>query len=126
MLMACRINGLQQRPIGRRNFSPFAWYNKHLEKSPIITKSITSGSECSCVTYTVVLCYAPMILYLSSVLFSLGDVIAQVFIGDKDSKFDYARTGRAWIFGTFILGPLAHAHFTFLDWFIVKKVCVIT
>ncbi len=31
---------------GRRNFSPMAWYNKKLEKAPIITKSITSGSKC--------------------------------------------------------------------------------
>jgi len=33
------------RVAGRRNFSPMAWYNQKLESSPIITKSITSGSE---------------------------------------------------------------------------------
>lgn len=31
--------------VTRRNFSPLAWYNKQLEKAPIITKSITSGGE---------------------------------------------------------------------------------
>lgn len=31
------------RQVGRRNFSPMAWYNKKIEKSPIITKGITSG-----------------------------------------------------------------------------------
>lgn len=30
---------------GRRHFSPLAWYNKQIDKSPIITKSITSGGE---------------------------------------------------------------------------------
>ena len=29
--------------ITRRSFSPMAWYNAQLEKSPVITKSITSG-----------------------------------------------------------------------------------
>ncbi len=28
-----------------RHFSPFAWYNKQLERAPVITKSITSGSK---------------------------------------------------------------------------------
>lgn len=55
----------------------------------------------------------------------MGDVIAQVIVGDKDTKFDYKRTGRAWIFGTFILGPLAHWHFNFLEWLVVRKVPMI-
>ena len=33
----------RRRP--RRRFSPLAWYNKQLEKSPAITKSITSGGS---------------------------------------------------------------------------------
>lgn len=57
-----------------------------------------------------------------AVLFGLGDVIAQVFIGEKDATYDYKRTGRAWIFGTFLLGPLAHWHFNFLEWLVVRKV----
>ena len=28
-----------------RKFSPMAWYNSRLEKSPVITKSITSGGK---------------------------------------------------------------------------------
>ena len=31
--------------LSRRRFSPLAWYNKQLEKSPVITKSITSGGK---------------------------------------------------------------------------------
>ena len=31
--------------VPRRQFSPLAWYNKQLEKSPVITKSITSGGS---------------------------------------------------------------------------------
>ena len=31
--------------VSRRQFSPLAWYNKQLEKSPMITKSITSGGK---------------------------------------------------------------------------------
>lgn len=65
------------------------------------------------------------IITLFLVLFGTGDVIAQVLIGDKDTKYDYKRTGRAWIFGTFLLGPLAHWHFNFLEWLVVRKVCCI-
>ena len=41
---------------------------------------------------------------------------------DPGGKFDWPRLGRAWVFGTFILGPLAHFHFNFLDWLVVKRV----
>ncbi len=54
------------------------------------------------------------------VLFGGGDVIAQVVVG-KD-QFNYGRLGRAWIFGTFILGPLSHLHYNFLEWIVVRKV----
>lgn len=37
----------QQMRQPRRNFSPLAWYNKHLERSPVVTKSITSGGTIS-------------------------------------------------------------------------------
>ena len=60
---------------------------------------------------------------MCAVLFGLGDVIAQVIIGEKDVPYDYMRTGRAWVFGTFILGPLAHWHFNFLEWLVIRKVC---
>lgn len=63
-----------------------------------------------------------MALIFSSVLFGLGDVIAQVVFGEKEAAFDFKRTGRAWFFGTFLLGPLAHWHFNFLEWLVVRKV----
>ena len=58
----------------------------------------------------------------TAVLFALGDVIAQHITGKPEQKFDWPRMGRAWVFGTFILGPLAHVHLNFLEWFVVKKV----
>ena len=33
----------------RRSFSPLAWYNRKLERSPLITKTITSGGDLVCV-----------------------------------------------------------------------------
>ena len=62
------------------------------------------------------LCLSP------AVLFGLGDVIAQLVMLEPGGKFDFPRLGRAWVFGTFILGPLAHFHFNFLDWLVVKRV----
>ena len=58
------------------------------------------------------------------VLFGGGDVIAQLVVGNE--PFDRSRFKRAWIFGTFILGPLAHLHFNFLEWFVVRKVICFT
>ena len=49
-------------------------------------------------------------------------MIAQLVMMDRGGKFDWPRLGRAWVFGTFILGPLAHFHFNFLDWLVVKRV----
>ncbi len=63
-----------------------------------------------------------MFVCVCAVLFSLGDVIAQVIIGEKGVPYDYMRTGRAWVFGTFLLGPLAHWHFNFLEWLVVRRV----
>ena len=57
-----------------------------------------------------------------TVLFGLGDVIAQFVVKKEGDQFDFPRLGRAWVFGTFILGPLAHLHFNFLEWFTVRKV----
>jgi hypothetical protein len=48
--------------------------------------------------------------------------MAQVLFGEKDVAFDYKRTGRACFFGAFLLGPLAHCHFNFLEWLVVRKV----
>ena len=62
-------------------------------------------------------------MFSPAVLFGLGDVIAQLVTLQPGGKFDVPRLGRAWVFGTFILGPLAHFHFNFLDWLVVKRVC---
>ncbi|XP_062511602.1 uncharacterized protein LOC134187485 [Corticium candelabrum] len=80
-----------------------AWYNGWLEKSPVLTKSITSG-----------------------VLFGLGDVIAQFASGGLQTQFDGARCLRASAFGCFLLGPLAHLHFNFLEWLVVRRLAVST
>lgn len=62
------------------------------------------------------------ILYLLAVLFGLGDVIAQFVVKKEGDKFDFPRLGRAWVFGTFILGPLGHLHYNFIEWLTVHKV----
>ena len=43
----CRC-GQSKVLVARRSFSPMAWYNAQLQKSPVLTKSITSGGESSC------------------------------------------------------------------------------
>ena len=57
-----------------------------------------------------------------SVLFAAGDVLAQTVTMEKGGKYDRPRIKRAAIYGAFILGPLAHLHFNFMEWLIVKKV----
>ena len=63
-----------------------------------------------------------IIIFFLAVLFGLGDVIAQFVVRKEGDEFDFTRLGRAWVFGTFLLGPLAHLHFNFLEWFTVQKV----
>ncbi|XP_003384042.1 PREDICTED: protein SYM1-like [Amphimedon queenslandica] len=84
-----------------RRFSPMAWYNSQLEKAPVITKSITSG-----------------------ILFGLGDVIGQFILPEENGKLNFARVGRAAVFGSLILGPLAHLHFNFLEYMVVKRLAL--
>ena len=48
---AARLRGAPQRLFTRR-FSPLAWYNKQLEKAPVITKCITSGGRWLHILYT--------------------------------------------------------------------------
>jgi protein Mpv17 len=78
-----------------------AWYNGWLDRSPLLTKSITSA-----------------------VLFGLGDVIAQFVSGGLQFQFDVPRFFRASAFGCFLLGPLAHIHYNFLDWLVVHRLAV--
>ena len=94
-----------------------AWYESHLDSSPVRTKMITG-----------------------SLLWGLGDFVAQLvphfFFGDEDESdkkdnangnsaakpfvYDYARTGRAVFFGFAVHAPLSHVHFNFLEWMTVR------
>jgi len=67
-------------------------YNNALETNPIITKGCTS-----------------------LVGFSLGDFLAQKFLGNKDDDFDYVRLIRLASFGLLMHGPIGHFFYGFLD-----------
>jgi len=56
-------------------------------------------------------------------MFSLGDIIGQgvEIILYRPSPFDWKRCGRAFVFGSAILGPLAHVHYNFLHWLVVTR-----
>lgn len=82
-----------------REWNPFIWYNKMLEKYPIRTKCITSG-----------------------VLYAVGDYIAQKSVATQNNSVDDKHLLRATIYGSIILAPLAHVHFDFLEWLVVKKI----
>lgn len=82
---------------------PFQRYNAALERSPLVTKSVTSG-----------------------IMYSAGDLIAQWgehYNSQKPKpeaertafKIDWRRAGIFAIYGTFIAGPLYHAWFNNLD-----------
>ena len=62
------------------------------------------------------------VLFVLAVLFGLGDVIAQFVVKKEGEKFNFPRLGRALVFGTFILGPLGHLHYNFIEWLTVHKV----
>lgn len=92
-----------------------AWYESHLEVAPVRTKAVTG-----------------------MILWGLGDIVAQlvphfVFDEKKDTDsssdnashakpfvYDYARTGRAALFGFAIHAPLSHVHYNFLEWMTVR------
>jgi len=87
-----------------------AWYEKHLEATPVITKMITG-----------------------SILWGLGDAVGQtvpqLMFGDdaasgtsetQHKPYDYARTGRAVFYGFAIHAPCSHLHYNFLEWMTVK------
>lgn len=89
---------------------PFAAYNRLLERSPLKTKSITSG-------------------FMSG----LGDIISQrgehhqktktATQEEKDKtpfKVDWKRTGVMFVFGTFVAGPMYHYWFGALDQLPIK------
>ena len=62
------------------------------------------------------------IIIFSLVLFATGDVLAQTVTMEKGGKYNCGRMTRAAVFGSLLLGPLAHTHFNFIEWLIVKKV----
>ena len=79
------------------------WYEGHLEARPILTKSVTG-----------------------SILWGIGDVVAQVFPHLSDGsldrlQYDWMRTGRAVTFGGVIHAPTSHLHFNFLEWMTVRS-----
>ena len=86
------------------------WYEGHLERSPIKTKSVTG-----------------------SILWGVGDAVAQLvpqvaFAEEDDSnkkkkktfEYDIPRTARAVIFGFALHAPTSHVHFNFLEWMTVR------
>lgn len=88
------------------------WYEGHLQARPVATKAVTG-----------------------SILWGLGDVVAQVvppltqsFKESDDTSsttntaivYDYPRTARAMFFGFGIHAPLSHLHFNFLEWMTIK------
>ena len=60
----------------------------------------------------------------SLVLFGVGDVLAQLVTRKKGGEADVPRTARAVLFGSLLFGPLAHLHFNFIEWLIVKRVTI--
>lgn len=74
----------------------FAWYESHLQTSPVKTKMVTG-----------------------SFLWGLGDAVAQLSSGAKE--YDFPRTGRAVFFGFAIHAPSSHVHFNFLEWMTVRS-----
>ena len=74
----------------------FAWYESHLQTSPVKTKMVTG-----------------------SFLWGLGDAVAQFSSGAKE--YDFPRTGRAVFFGFAIHAPSSHVHFNFLEWMTVRS-----
>ena len=80
------------------------WYEGHLQARPIPTKMVTG-----------------------SILWSLGDAVAQIVppasAGTLDwstFQYDWMRTGRAFTFGFVLHAPTSHAHFNFLEWMTVR------
>ncbi|KAJ1619557.1 hypothetical protein T492DRAFT_1084733 [Pavlovales sp. CCMP2436] len=81
-----------------------AWYEACLEASPIQTKMVTSG-----------------------VLYAVGDCMGQAIInvrtpaGEQKPGFDLGRFLRATAFGGIFYPPVAHVHYNFLEWLVVKQ-----
>mmetsp|Transcript_50930 Transcript_50930/g.122789 ORF Transcript_50930/g.122789 Transcript_50930/m.122789 type:complete len:208 (+) Transcript_50930:1091-1714(+) len=72
--------------------SIWARYNKMLDAQPLLTKCLTSFTG-----------------------FTVGDILAQVFIEDDGKPYDAARTLRMGSFGFLIHGSTGHYFYGFLD-----------
>lgn len=88
----------------KKSVSFVEWYEGHLQASPILTKMVTG-----------------------SILWSLGDAVAQVVppaaggtLDIKSFQYDWMRTGRAFLFGFALHAPTSHVHFNFLEWMTVR------
>lgn len=78
-----------------------AWYETNLQARPVVTKMCTGG-----------------------LLWSIGDAVAQIvppMAGQAPPEpYDWARTGRAAIFGFCLHAPTSHVHFNFLEYLTQK------
>ncbi|CUM68013.1 uncharacterized protein PRCAT00005728001 [Priceomyces carsonii] len=70
----------------------FANYDKLLVRHPFLTNALTTGF-----------------------LFGSGDYLAQVFFSQEGKRYDYARTSRAAVFGTFIFSPIGDKWYKLLS-----------
>jgi len=93
------------KPAATKSPTFVQWYEGHLEKNPILTKSVTG-----------------------SILWGVGDAVAQVVpqvssaeASPKGFTYDWMRTGRAVTFGGIIHAPTSHVHFNFLEWMTVRS-----
>ncbi|KAG8461740.1 hypothetical protein KFE25_001358 [Diacronema lutheri] len=86
-----------------------AWYEACLAARPLPTKMATSG-----------------------VLYAVGDCMGQAIVnsrtpaGEPKPGFDVGRFLRATAFGGVFYPPLAHVHYNFLEWIVVKRWAVST
>ena len=68
-----------------------AWYSSKLDTHPLLTMSISSG-----------------------MLAGGGDVLCQTCI-ERVGTYDWARTGRFTLLGTFVVAPFVHGWYSFLN-----------
>jgi Mpv17 / PMP22 family len=105
------------------------WYSSQLDKNPIITKSITSGFV-SCVGDLI--CQTLQLQECARI-----DTTKRTFDADNsntmaasslslsttntNSNYDWNRTIRFWLLGTFIVGPVCHSWYGFLATRVVSQ-----
>lgn len=86
-----------------------SWYEARLAAQPVATKMVTSG-----------------------VLYAIGDTTGQAITiartppDEPRPSFDFGRFARATAFGGIFYPPVAHVHYNFLEWLVVKRWAVST